>query len=332
MRSILLIALAALPCLAQPAVKTGLTLADFRAHDPCILADSGTKTYYLYTAARPQETGQNRSGVVAYKSKDLKTWEGPRVVFVIPDGMWANPAHGLWAPEVHFYNGKYYLFATLMNNDSVIEKPPASWRTVIRRGTQIFASQSPEGPFQSLGNKPAPPEDFSSLDGTLYIEDGTPYMVYAHEWVQTIDGTMEAVPLKPDLSEAAGEPIYLFKASDAPWLKDQYLASKRPRHYVTDGPFLYRTKTGKLLMVWSSWKDQIYTETVAYSLSGKLQGPWRQSEPLLTDDSGHGMIFHAFDGRLMLVVHHATMSPLSRAEIFELEDTGDALRIRPGPR
>jgi len=328
MRSEWLAILLAVPLWAQPPVRTGLKLADFRAHDPCILADRESRTYYLYTAARPADTGQNRSGVVAYTSKDLYSWEGPHVVFVVPDGLWANPAHGVWAPEVHAYRGKYYLFATLLNNDEAIEKPPASWRTVTRRGTQTFVADSPDGPFKPFGNKPVAPADFSTLDGTLYVEGDIPYMVYAHEWVQLIDGTMEAIRLKTDLSEAAGDPFYLFKASDAPWLKDQFMASKRPRHYVTDGPFLYRTSTGRLLMIWSSWKDEVYTETLAYSISGKVQGPWRQSDPLLTDDSGHGMIFTAFDGRLMLVAHHPTMSPLSRAKLWELEDTGDTIRIK----
>jgi len=41
-------------------------------------------------------------------------------------------------------------------------------------------------------------------------------MVYAHEWIQVIDGTMEAIRLKDDLSDSIGEPIHLFKASDAP--------------------------------------------------------------------------------------------------------------------
>ena len=81
-------------------------------------------------------------------------------------------------------------------------------------------------------------------------------------------------------------------------------------------------------MIWSSWKDEVYAETLAYSLSGKLEGPWRQSAPLLTDDSGHGMIFTSFDGHLMLVAHYPTMSPLSRAKLWELEDTGDTIRIK----
>ena len=101
------------PLFAQPpaqlAYRIGLKLADFGLHDPWILAHQDSKTYYLYTAGWISQNGRNRSGVMTYKSKDLETWEGPQTVFAVPDGLWANPAHGAWAPEVHFYRGKYYL-------------------------------------------------------------------------------------------------------------------------------------------------------------------------------------------------------------------------------
>ena len=29
------------------------------------------------------------------------------------------------------------------------------------------------------------------LDGTLWVEDGKPYMIYCHEWVETVDGEMD---------------------------------------------------------------------------------------------------------------------------------------------
>ena len=73
------------PSSAQDALKIrrGLRLADFRVHDPFIVAHQPTKTYYLYTASGPRQ-GLGRSGVVTYKSKDLREWEGPFVVFTVP--------------------------------------------------------------------------------------------------------------------------------------------------------------------------------------------------------------------------------------------------------
>jgi hypothetical protein len=319
---------------AQLTPRTGMKLGDFNLHDPFVLAHQASKTYYLYTSTGGGPTSGQGAGVVAYKSKDLETWEGPHVVFVVPQGIWANPAHGAWAPEVHEYKGKYYLLVTLHNNDKLIlPQPPPELRPIYQgvnaphhlRGTQICVADSPDGPFKVLGPKMQPPEDFMTLDGTLFIENGAPWMVYAHEWIQVLDGTMEAVPLKPDLSEAAGPPIHLFKASDAPWLQDQK-ASNRQRTYVTDGPEFYRTKNGKLLMIWSSYRDGQYVETVAHSVSGTLRGPWKQDEPLVGEDSGHGMIFRSFDGRLMLVLHQPFNQ--ARGKLFELDDTGDMIRIK----
>ncbi|MEJ5260952.1 MAG: glycoside hydrolase family 43 protein [Anaerohalosphaeraceae bacterium] len=310
-----------------------LTLQDFRAHDPFILPDSKSQTYYLYTSVTSGALPRDRAGVVAYTSKDLEKWQGPKVIFEVPKDGWANPAHGAWAPEVHLYKEKYYLFVTLHNRDKRLPMGPRSRQTTHMRGTQIFVSDSPEGPFKPLADRPTAPPERMTLDGTLFIEDGKPWLVYCHEWIQITDGTIEAVPLKDDLSIAVGEPVLLFRGSDAPWIQPwQAEPNDPPRNFVTDGPFFWRTKTGRLLMLWSSWiQDGQYAQALAYSLSGRLIGPWRQLPPLLTDNSGHGMIFKTFDGRLMLVVHHPTMSPQSRARLYELEDTGDTLKILHPP-
>ena len=71
--------------------RSGLRLTDFYIHDPWILAEESSQTYYLYTAAPTLQTGMNRTGTFAYKSKDLVTWEGPFVVFTCPDDSWAAP-------------------------------------------------------------------------------------------------------------------------------------------------------------------------------------------------------------------------------------------------
>lgn len=319
---------AAVPAAAfhQPATRHGLHLNEFFVHDPWILAHEESRTYYLYTSAQTNVTGTNRAGTITYKSTNLLDWDGPFIVFQVPDGMWADPHQGAWAPEVHRYNGKYYLLTTLHNSERVIDRPPDVWRVTHMRGTIIAVADSPEGPFVPMkSDGPVPPADFMTLDGTLYFEDGKPWMVYAHEWIQKIDGTMEAVPLKPDLSAADGDPIYLYKASDAPWLNSNQKPSKRQNNYVTDGPELFRTKTGRLLMLWSSYDRGSYVETVARSESGRLAGPWTQLAPLVGNDSGHGMLFKTFEGQLMMVLHQ----PFRRAhaKLFDMEDTGDNLKV-----
>ncbi len=257
----------------------------------------------------------------------------PYKVFEVPDG-WANPGEGVWAPEVHLYRGKYYLLATLHNGNTLLpyadeDKLPVYQGKKAKphmRGTQIFVADTPDGPFTPLANHPAPPSDLMTLDGTLFVEDGVPYMVYAHEWIQVLDGTMEEVPLKQDLTASAGAPFLLFKGSEAPWVRGQDRKAGTQPTYVTDGPCLYRTKTGKLLMLWSSYRDGLYVETLAHSSTGKLRGPWQQGDVLVGNDSGHGMLFESFDGKLMMVLHQPFRQ--ARGKLFEMEDTGDTVRIK----
>jgi len=303
-----------------PALRT-VRLADERMRDSCILPDAATHTYYLVTSSGRR--GPNgRPAVVAFTSKDLETWTGPQVVFEIPADFWTK--RGIWAPELHAYKGKFYLFLTFDSNELFPEQW-RDWRPRVKRGSQVLVADSPLGPFQPFENRSTLPVDMMTLDGTLHVEDGTPYMVFAHEWVQIKDGTIEYVQLKDDLSATIGEPKRLFHGSDAPWAKK----SAQYGCYVTDGPYLYRTKTGKLLMLWSSFSAGGYTIGIARADSGKIAGPWtQQAEPLWNKDGGHPMVFHRFDGQLMLTFHSPNDSPLSRQRLYEIEDTGDTLRLK----
>jgi hypothetical protein len=332
------LAFSALSFCQQP-VREGLKLTEIHAHDPWMLADQSTHTYYMYVGFYANSNGVRRSGIETYKSKDLVSWSGPYEVFDVPKDSWANTAQGVWAPEVHLYKNRYYLFATLNNYDKPLPKQDdASKDTQVNivyrgggqhlRGTQVFIADTPEGPFKTIVDSPIAPSNLMTLDGTFYIEDGIPYMVYAHEWVQLLDGTMEAIQMKDDLSGANGKPFFLFKASDAPWLAGRHDAWNTPQIYVSDGPELYRTRNGVLLMLWSSYRQGLYVETLAHSDNGKLSGHWKQDGVLVGEDSGHGMLFKDFDGRLMLILHQPFDGRLSHAKLFEMEDTGDSIRIK----
>ena len=315
-----------IPATQPTTAPATMQLPQMPLHDPWIVADASTKTYYLYTSNIPRLTGVQHRGIMAYASTDLKNWSRPQAVFAVPTDSWADASAAPWAPEVHTYRGKYYLFTTLHNGNKVITPKPQSWVGTSMRSTVIAVSETPLGPFMLL-KKDAPtlPADFMTLDGTLFVEDGRPWMVYAHEWVQKLDGTIEAMPLKDDLSDAAGPPIHLFKGSDAPWLNDMQTPSTRPATYVTDGPELFRTSAGTLLMLWSSYDGGGYVQTVARSKTGQLAGPWEQLPPLIKQDSGHGMLFHTFDGTLMLVLHRPFKT--ARGKLYEMKDAGDHLDI-----
>mgnify|MGYP000871449566 CR=1 FL=1 len=296
-------------------------LSDIFIRDPYILADAENNCYYLYrTSTSVDAQGTKTGGVEVFKSDDLQNWRGPTKVFAIPENNWITGV--VWAPEVHAYNGKYYLFATI-NSDLTWKIQKENWPAYTFRGTQIFYSDSPEGPFIPFDLKPHTPMDYMALDGTFWKEDGKPYMIFCREWVEVIDGTVELQELTSDLSSSIGRPMRLFCASDAPWVTSH-------THYITDGCFLFRTKMNKLLMIWSSFGQNGYAIGIAKSVTGKVSGPWKQSpEPLLNENGGHGMIFRTFDDKLCLILHQPNHPAGSeRARIFELEDTGDTLLVK----
>ena len=309
----------------KPATRN---IADINIRDPFIMPDHEKGIYYMYrTSTSAFADGKERGGVEVFKSKDLKTWEGPVKVFTVDENNWITGR--VWAPEVHRYNGKYYLFATL-NSHIEWKKQQEDWVPYTHRATQVFWSNSPEGPFLPFSDLPHTPIDKMALDGTLWVEDGIPYMIYCHEWVQLIDGTMELAKLKPDLSAFDGKSVSLFHASAAEWSIGTKLTPNSPTNYVTDGCFLYRTKTGKLLMIWSSFAaNNDYAIGIATSATGKITGPWEhQKEPLFSKDGGHGMMFESLDGKLCIVFHRPNNpDQAERARIFEIEDTGDSLRL-----
>ncbi len=313
-------ALASSAPVAKPQPAT-LRMPDMPLHDPWIVADRATRTYHLYTRNEPAMSGDPRIGIMAYTSRNLRDWSRPRIVAVMPTTGWAND--GAWAPEVHRWRGRWYLFATYHNESAALKMQGV--RKLHRRGTTLAVADRLVGPFVPVRNaEPVVDRETMTLDGTLYIDPAKrPWMVYAHEWVQTGDGTIEAVPLDDRLA-ASGPPRLLFHASAAPW-SDGKPQAEGDVIRVTDGPELFRTRTGRLLMLWSSYDRTGYVQGLARSRSGTLAGPWEQLDPLVRRDSGHGMLFRRFDGTLMMVLHRPFQN--ARGKLYAMRDTGDRVGI-----
>jgi hypothetical protein len=107
-----------------------------------------------------------------------------------------------------------------------------------------------------------------------------------------------------------------------------------PGSYVTDGPFLWKTQEGGLLLLWSSFGDDgAYRIGVASSQSRRVRGPWKQSgEPLYAADGGHGMVFRALSGRLYLTVHTPNKTPHERPVFVEVAEKDGTLKIIGTPK
>lgn len=301
------------------AVRENVPTDSIQLSDPFVLADAATKTYYM--------TG---TGGMMWKSKDLERWSGPYRVTETDPNSWMGPNPMIWAAELHQYQGKYYYFATFTNQKVIIQNYRGN--DIERRASHVLVSDKPDGPYRPMADPTYLPADRPTLDGTFWVDtDGKPYMVYCWEWLQQWDGTIEKIELKPDLSGSVGEGKLLFRASSCPWSKERNEYGAIVPNKVTDGPFLFRTTTGRLGMIWTSWVYDVYTQGVAYSASGTLDGPWyHEAEPITPPNYGHGMIFRDFNGQLLLSCHsHKKVGgrTIRIPRFFKISLEGDRLTV-----
>ncbi len=278
--------------------------------DPYILVYENK--YYMYGTCL-----SNGKGYGCVVSENLEDWSYPVQVYTPAEG--SDEIADFWAPECHYYEGSFYLFATYRSQQSG------------KRGTAIFKSDSPLGPFEMITDGHITPKEIDCIDGTLYIDgDGQPWMVYVNEWTSSPDevGEMAAAKLSDDFTCFISEPIMLFRARKHIWTTGS----------VTDGPCLYRTENGRLIMLWSNLsKSGGYAVGMAVSDNGEIDGNWIHYPEAFYEkgssfefDGGHPMLFYTLDGELTMSIHspnEGTNGVFETAKFLPLEDTGNMLVI-----
>lgn len=286
--------------------------------DPAILNHDGL--YYMYGTGIATAPGYG-----CRISPDLENWSEPYNVCIFSSD--SDAAGDFWAPECHYYNGSFYLFATYRSKETGF------------RGTSVFKADSPLGPFEEISDGHITPHTSDNIDGTLYIdENGSPWMAYVSEWTSTEDnvGRMAVVRLSDDLSRTVSEAKEIFRADEPAWSAS----------VVTDGPFLYKTSEGALLMLWSTVSHEGYCVGIARSDNGRIDGNWSHeftrlySKAFFADkskafDGGHPMLFRTNEGKLMMSIHSPNSTSgegenrvFEHAVFYEIEEKNDSLRIK----
>lgn len=256
--------------------------------DPFILVDNGV--YYLYGTGVHGDDWENTCWDCYINDSGNLSGEWKHVDNLIYERP-SKAEKQFWAPEVHKYNGFYYMIATYYSSDTG------------HRGCSVLKATSPTGPFIEIGDGHITPKNWDAIDATLYIDrSGQPWLVFVHEWTCTDDGIgrMNAAKLSDDLTHLISEPVELFRADSPSW------ASKE----ITDGCFVHTLSDGKLIMIWSNFDENGYCIGVAHSKRGDIDGEWEhENKPLYNrgsfdrHDGGHGMIFTDIEGRQYICCH-----------------------------
>lgn len=241
------------------------TLPEIDIHDPA-LAKNGA-TYYLYS------TGP---GVPFYSSKDMVHWtERDRVFATEPS--WAHKVTArfnghVWAPDVDFADGKYYLYYSVSGfgrNDSAI-------------GVTINKTLDPASPDYRWDDKGivvrsvAGRDDWNAIDANVITDaGGTPWMAFGSFW-----SGIKLVKLNADrISLAEPEEWHTIAARPR-----AAVDARQPGDGAVEGPFLFMKGDYYYLFVSTGLccRGKASTYRVAVGRSKAVTGPY-------LDKEGHDM-------------------------------------------
>jgi GH43 family beta-xylosidase len=155
-------------CASQPTGATSTTQRTFRnpvvrstdAPDPWIIQKDG---WYYFTATLDSEGGlwvwRSRTLIGLDHGDKVKVWTAPK----------SGPqSHGIWAPELHFLQGRWYLYYTATDG------PDAHHRMYVLEAQ----TDDPLGPYIDRG-RVDPDLDHYAIDGSvLTMPDGRLYWMY----------------------------------------------------------------------------------------------------------------------------------------------------------
>lgn len=258
--------------------------------DPWVLRKDG---YYYLTATRGNRIDVIKSPTAA----GLST--APAVV------VWRAPQSGLnnsdiWAPEIHFLNGKWYIYYTATQNRSDPNR-----RIFVLEAT----SPDPLGRYIDRGKIAAPGSDEYAIDATIYRRtDGALFMLWSGRQVSAHGPqNIYIAPMRDPLTLSG--PRVLLSTPTYDWEKHGW--------HVNEGPeVLYRN--GKTFVVYSGSgaSTSNYCLGLLTNTDGNLlnAASWSKSPvPVFSQYSGpdgnvytpgHNGFFTTPDGKEDWIVYH----------------------------
>ena len=294
---------AAVPALPQQAAAPARAI--FRnpllpgGPDPWVISRDG---FYYFMAT----TGRNLTIRKTQNIADLATAETKVVWTPPPAGAWSRD---IWAPELHFLDGKWYIYFAADNGNN------ETHRIYVLEG----CSHDPLTCQWALKGKVADPSDKWAIDPTVLQDGDQRYLLWAG-WEGDQDGTENIyIARLQNPWTMAGERVRL-STPQYSWEKVGDRPNQTPPHVnVNEAPEVL-VHHGKIFLTYSAsgcWTDGyalgMFTATSGTDLMNTKS--WRKSaKPVFTHDAagqayapGHNSFFQA-DGKDW-IVYHANAEP-----------------------
>ena len=207
------------------------------------------------------------------RSKDLVHWE--IVSHAIEDSSYLDlseilDSRGIWAPDISYSNGKYYIFAPLRYNYDTKEEHPM-------RAQLIMWADKPEGPY----SKPVI-INVDDIDPSHFVDDDNKH------YLLTAPG-VTITPLSDDCTAITGDTVCIWPGTGERCSEGPHILKKDGYYYA----YVAEGGTG-------------YGHGINVARSKSLYGPYeacpynpvmRQLDPeALIQRAGHGCLVEACDG------------------------------------
>lgn len=244
--------------------------------DPFVLKHRGE--YYLYRT-------EVRGALDVLTSRDLVHWRQGPVVWR-PSSPAAANAHHIWAPEVYYENGRFFLYFSAGSRGRDDKR---LWRAV---------AASPLGPFRLCPERPLTPP--WRIDVSLFRDDDGSRYLYSCHRQQLASGALgarvEALRLEKDGEQVTGEWLPMV-VPEAPW-----------EGIWVEAPTILKDRSG-YYMLYSAPDAESPNYQVGYATAAHPLGPWKKRGILIPSlpgvpGPGHQDVVLAPDNLTPYLLYH----------------------------
>jgi len=289
--------------------------------DPYILKFNGE--YFAYC------TGDSPDGNIfgVLRSRDLIAWDkvGGAMRRLADD----SPYY--WAPEVTYWNGTFFLYYSVGNEELM--------------QIRLATSKNPDHGFEDTGIR-LTDEDFAIDPHVFTDRRGTRYLFYATDFLDhTHIGTGIVVDRMTSWYELEGKPTPVVRAKYDWQVYDPQRKEKGGvRWHTVEGPFVLERKGRKYLMFsGGNWKQPSYGVGFAATDDIERSEEWQQFcdgiaiAPVLRSEErklvgpGHNSVVRGTDNRQLYCVYHYWQAEERVLAVNRMSVVGDHILVEQDP-
>ena len=291
--------------------------------DPWVIYKDG---FYYYT----NSTGRN---ITLWKTKNVTDIKSAEKKIV-----WSPPANepyskDLWAPELHYLQGKWYVYFAADSGNNVDHR-----MYVIEN-----SSADPLSENWIMKGKLTTPGDKWSIDGSVFENKGKMYLIWSG-WIGDINGEQDiyVAKLKNPWTVEGNRVLVSRPTYDWETIGDLHNVNDVPHVNVNEGPEILK-HNNKLFLIYSAsgcWTDNYALGILTANVDADLlkasswvksdQPVFKQSPENHVYGTGHNSFFTSPDGKEDYILYHANSEPgqgcgshrSPRAQKFSWKDDG----------